>query len=193
MWVYCIYDAKGNTATSHLHDLRSLSNSLHGVLHVLLLLSCQNMLVLVFSKLTEWLCGCLLSWTDQNCQNFTSLALSTRMMNRQISIITRSIMIRWRVHLGKASEALWGDMLRKSFISAVTCLNENTHTQKDWGKRQVQRSKALAGESINSAHIRSYVDTHTFGSEVLLNPQRHRWQHYDRSGKGHRSRRQTWR
>lgn len=109
-----------------------------------------------FSKLTEWLCGCLPSWTDQNCQNFTSLALSTiSMMNRQISIITRSIIIRWQVHLGKASEALWGDMLRKSFISAVTCLNENTHTQKDWGKRRVQRSKALAGESINSAHIRS--------------------------------------
>lgn len=115
----------------------------------------------------------------------------TQMLNSQISIITRSIIIRWQVHLGKASEALWGDMMRKSFLCAVTCHNDNTHTEKDWGKRRVQRSKPLAGESINSTHIRSCVDTHTFGSEVLLNPQHHHWQYYDRSGERHRSRRQA--
>lgn len=164
-----VYIWASNAATPHLQDPRN--NHGLGLLSVWSftlypLLSRQNMLVDWLATLNwpkQWVSVWIWSameWQDwQNCQDCTSLALSTRKLNSQISIITRSIIIRCILGkgVGHCDESCWGNPL---YVLWHAPKKTHTHTQ-NWGKRRVQRSKPLAGESINSTLTYTHMWTHT--------------------------------
>lgn len=112
------------------------------------LLSRQNMLVDWLATLnwpkqwmSVWICSAMEWQVWQNCQDCTSLALSTRKLNSQITIITRSIIIRCILGkgVGHCDESCWGNPL---YVLWHAPKKTHTHTHKI-GEREEYKGQSL--------------------------------------------------